>query len=188
MGKTLLDISMSLDGFISGANISPQQPLGENGMRLHDWFFDARTPADDAIQKELIDSIGAVIVGGRTYKDGIETGWEMKNPFPAPPFVIVHSLPEIRVDGFTYVTDGIESALEKAQATAGDKKVWVMGGANLIQQYIQAGLIDEMQIHIAPILLGNGTPLFANTKLMTLEQTRVIETPAATHLRYRVVK
>lgn len=188
MSKTVLDISMSLDGFIAGANISPQQPLGEGGIRLHDWFFGAKTPMDETIMNDLIASTGAVVLGGKTYKDAIDDEWGGKTPFHTPAFVLVHSLPQTIGDGFTFVTDGIESALEQAKATAGDKNVWLMGGANTLQQYLNAKLVDELHIHIAPLILGKGTRLFENVRAMELERTRLIETPAATHVHYLVMK
>jgi dihydrofolate reductase len=190
MAKAVLDISMSLDGFIAGPNISAQHPLGEGGLHLHDWFFGAKTPTDESIMQQHIASTGAVILGGRTYRDAINDEWGGATPFHTHAFVLTHASPKVVVDGFTFVTDGIESALRQAAAVAGDKSVWMMGGANVLQQYLNAGLVDEIQLHIAPLLLGGGTRLFDNldTLSASLETTRVIETPAATHVRYRVLK
>lgn len=190
MGKVVLDITMSLDGFIAGKNINPEQPLGEGGDRLHDWFFAGKTDLDEEIMQKLINSTGAVIVGGRTYRDAIDDAWQGQTPFHAPAFVLVHSIPQTTVDGFSFVLDGIESALSQAQAMAGHKDVWLMGGANVLQQYIQKGLVDEMALHIAPILLGAGVRLFDNidTQHLELKPMEVIKTSGATHLRYQSVK
>ncbi|TFE24734.1 dihydrofolate reductase family protein [Cohnella luojiensis] len=192
MGKVILDITMSLDGFIAGPNISSKLPLGEGGLRLHDWIFGAKTDKDDMILQELTETSGAVILGRRTYDDAIEDAWGGVSPFHVPAFVVSGEEPEEAIgdSSFIFVTDGIESTIRQAQAVAGDKNVWVMGGANLAQQYIEAGLLDEMQIHVAPVLLCKGTPLFKyiGIDLIELESTRVLETPGAIHLRYRIVK
>jgi dihydrofolate reductase len=189
MGKVVVELTMSLDGFIAGANITPEQPMGEGGTRLHDWFFGAKTLVDETIMQNQIDSTGAVIVGGRTYKDAIDDAWGGENPFHAPAFVLTHAMPKTVVDGFTFVMDGIESALSQAKAAAGDKNVWLMGGADVIQQYIKAGLVDEIHIHIAPVLFGAGTRLFdaLGSQHIELENIQVIKTPAAVHLHYRVL-
>jgi dihydrofolate reductase len=192
MGKVILDITMSLDGFIAGPNITSKLPLGEGGLRLHDWIFGAKTDTDAMILQELTESSGAVILGRRTYDDAIEDAWGGVSPFQVPAFVVSGEQPEQAIENssFIFVTDGIESAIRQARAVAGDKNVWVMGGANLAQQYIEAGLLDEMQIHVAPVLFCEGTPLFQYIGIdrIELESTRVLETPGAIHLRYRVVK
>lgn len=192
MGKVILDITMSLDGFIAGPNISSKLPLGEGGLRLHDWIFGAKTDADAKLLHELTESSGAVILGRRTYDDAIEEAWEGISPFQVPAFVVSGEEPDLIIGGrsFIFVTDGIESAIRQAQAVAGDKNVWVMGGANLAQQYIEAGLLDEIQIHIAPVLFCEGTPLFKYIGIDRIElvSTRVIETPGAIHIRYSIVK
>jgi dihydrofolate reductase len=190
LGKTILDITVSVDGFIAGANISPQQPLGEGGGRLHDWFFGAKTTVDETVMQEHMATTGAVILGGRTYKDASDDAWGGKTPFHVSAFVLINTLPEKTVEGFTFVSDGIEAALEKAQAAAEGKAVWLMGGAHVLQQYLRAKLVDEVQLHIAPMLLGSGTRLFDNDSLAAAELkiTRVIETPAAAHIRYSVLK
>src|SRR5258705_4176334 len=159
MGKVILSISMSLDGFIAGPNISVKDPLGENGMRLHDWIFAGKTDADLKIIEELMEGSGAVIVGGRTYDLGIDGGWGGKSPFPMPAVVITKSIPDKSVEGFNYI-NGFENALKEAKKIASDKNIWVMGGANIAQQFIKAKLIDEIQINLAPLLLGKGTRLF----------------------------
>jgi dihydrofolate reductase len=192
MGKVILDITMSLDGFVAGPNISSKLPLGEGGLRLHDWIFGAKTDMDAMILKEQTESYGAVIIGRRTYEDAIEDAWGGVSPFQVPAFVVTGVVPDAAMGGnsFIFVTDGIESALRQAKTVAGNKNVWVMGGANIAQQYIEAGLLDEMQIHVAPVLFCEGTPLFKSIGVahIELENTRVLETPGAIHLRYRVVK
>ena len=186
--RVFVDITMSVDGFISGPGISREQPLGAGGLRLHDWFFKTKTEAAARILDEVNQATGAVILGDRTYSDAIDDAWGGENPFPAPAFVLCKRAPEKTVKGFSYVTDGIESALRQASAVAGEKGVLVMGGASVVQQYLKAGLIDDIQLHIAPLLLGEGTCLFDHIGGVELECTRVLETPGATHLHYRVVK
>jgi dihydrofolate reductase len=190
MGKVFSDITMSLDGFIAGTHITNQQPMGEGGLRLHDWMFKNKSTADAALLDELVETSGAVIVGNRTYITAIDEAWEGVSPFNAPAFVLSHSVPEVVVKGFTFVTNGLESALMQAKSAAGDKNVWVMGGANIIQQYIQAGFIDEITIHIASVLLTGGTRLFEHigAESIELEQARVIESTGVTHLKFRIVK
>jgi dihydrofolate reductase len=181
---------MSLDGFICGANNTAEQPMGNGGMRLHSWFFAAKTPADERIMNARVETTGAVIVGAKTYRDAIDGVWEKQNPFHAPAFVLIHEAPENAVEGFTYVTDGIDRALQQAQAVAGSKDVWVMGGAGTIQQFIAAGLVDEITLHIVPVLFGAGTRLFdyIGTQSAELLLVQVEQTPAALHLQYRVKK
>jgi dihydrofolate reductase len=189
MGKVVLEITMSLDGFIAGPNINPKQPMGKGGLRLHDWLFKAKTDLDAKVIDEIEETSGAVIVGRRTYDVAKDDAWGGVSPFKVPAFVLSKDVPE-DAKGFTFVTDGIESAIKQAKAVAGDKNVWVMGGANIAQQFIRAGLLDELQIHIAPVLFGQGTRLFSHisNEQIELESTRVLETPGAIHLRFRVVK
>ncbi|SRR5712692_3254295 len=204
MGKVILDMSMSLDGFIAGPNDGVERPLGDGGERLHDWIFGGKTdrtgsaprgsagnPRDAEVMDEAFKTLGAVIMGRRWFEIG-EGPWGDNPPFQVPCFVLTHDAHEKLVKGattFTFVTDGIESALKQAQAAAGDKNVGV-GGANTAQQYLSAGLLDEIQIHLAPVLLGEGCRLFEHigTEHIELERTRVIESPGVTHLWFRVVK
>lgn len=190
MGKVVIDIAMSLDGFIAGKNVRPQLPMGEDGLRLHDWLFDKKTDTDERMIKEVMESSGAVIVGRHTYDVAINDAWGGESPFPIPAFIISHSVPSKIIDGFTFISDRIETTLRKAKEAAGNKNVWVMGGANIIQQYINAGLADEIELHIAPILLGRGTRLFdeTQTSVIELERIRVIESAAVMHTRYRIIK
>lgn len=162
--------------------------MGQDGDQLHDWLFDGKTERDDEIIKATFENSGAVIVGGHTYTLGAKDAWGGESPFDAPAFVVIEKVPELVLDGFTFVTDGIESALRQAREAAGDKDVWVMGGANIAQQYIKAGLLDELQITIAPVLLGEGLRLFEHTGAAKLQPVSVVQTPAATHLVYKIIK
>jgi dihydrofolate reductase len=205
MAKVTSDISMSLDGFIAGPNDGPENPLGDSGERLHQWVYQlaswrelhglpgGKANRDSEILEESIKNTGAEVMGRRMFNNG-EKYWRDNPPFHHPVFVLTHEAREEEVkDGgttYTFVTDGIESALEQAKAAAGDKAVKVTGGANTVQQYIKAGLLDEIQIHVVPVLLGDGIRLFdhLSTERIELELTRLIESPGITHLRFRVVK
>jgi dihydrofolate reductase len=204
MGNVQVDITMSLDGFIAGPKDGPQLPLGEGGERLHEWVYDlatwrkahglegGMTNRDAEVLDEAMRDNGAIVLGRRMFDNA--HGWGDNPPFHVPVFVLTHEArgQEVKEGGttFTFVADGIDSALDQAKAAAGDKDVAVAGGANTIQQYLGAGLIDEMQIHVAPLLLGGGVRLFDHlgTDQVELETTRVIESPAVTHLKFRVVK
>ncbi len=190
MGKVCINMTMSLDGFIAGPNISPSQPLGEGGLRLHDWMFSGKTEADAVIAEEMMQNAGAVILGRRTYTDAIDGAWEGSSPFPMLAFVLCHTVPARRADGFSFVTDGMESALSQARSVAGEKDVWLMGGANVLQQFIKAGLVDELQISVAPVLFCAGTRLFdcIGINRIELQNTRTIQTAQATHIRYNIIK
>jgi dihydrofolate reductase len=215
MTKLRLDISTSLDGFIAGRNQTVEEPLGEGGERLHEWVFGLaswREPhglsggtrnADDDVVRESVDPTGAVLMGRRMFSGGegrweddpVADGWWGDDPpFGVPVFVLTHHAREsVTKEGgtsFTFVTDGIESAVERARAAAAGKDVLVAGGADVAQQSLRARLLDEMQIHVVPLLLGGGVRLFDNLDGddVKLELTRVIDSPAVTHLRYRVVK
>jgi dihydrofolate reductase len=211
MTKLRLDITMSLDGFVAGPNASLEHPLGEGGMRLHEWAFAAASwrrqhglsggeaSVDSDILQESLDATGAVVMGRRMFSGGegqwtedpnANGWWGDDAPYDAPVFVLTHHARETLFLGggsFTFVTDGIEAALAEARAVAGDKDVLVAGGASLAQQYVAAGLLDELQIHVVPLFLGDGVRLFDRLDpTVELEATRVIESPTVTHLRYRV--
>jgi dihydrofolate reductase len=192
MGKVITDMTMSLDGFIAGSGVNPELPMGVNGERLHEWIFGA-DPINAGVVKEIFSTQGAVILGKRTFDLG-EPHWGGNTPFGTPSFVLTTAARDEKVSAkgsvFTFVADGIGSALEKAKVAAGDKNVLVMGGAYTVQQYIKAGLIDEMHIRIVPVLLDEGVRLFdhiGNTSI-ELERTKVIEAPGVTHLSFRVIK
>jgi dihydrofolate reductase len=193
MTRVIFDISMSLDGFVTAANVRPEEPMGDGGQRLHEWAFGG-DERNRELLAEAVNFVGVVIAGRRTYDLSV-TWWGADGPAgPArvPVFVVTHAEPEDAPEGhvYTFVTDGIESALEQAKDAAGDKDVAVMGGAEIGQQYIRAGLLDEISIHLVPVLFGGGTWLFEHLggEHIQLETVEVIETPAATHLRLRIVK
>jgi dihydrofolate reductase len=191
MGKVTFQISMSLDGFITGPNVSVGNGMGDGGERLHDWMFDAKTETDAAIVDENYASTGAVVMGKRMFDVGFEP-WGDPPPFGMPVFVVTHEAREpLPMQGgttYTFVTDGIEAALEQARVAAGDEDVGIWGGANIARQYLTAGVLDEMQIHLIPILLGDGIRLFEDLdpRGVELKGTESIETPSATHLRFEV--
>jgi dihydrofolate reductase len=215
MPRLTLDITMSLDGFIAGPNQTLEQPLGESGEALHDWAYAAaswrerhgvaggETNTDSEIIDEALRNTGATVMGRRMFSGGhgpwendpnADGWWGDNPPFRHPVFILTHHPREpVAKEGgttFTFVTDGIYAALEQARAAAGDKNVAVGGGANVVQQYLNAGLLDELHIHIAPLLLGEGVRLFdlPPGEQLRLEYTRVVESPAVAHLKYRVVK
>jgi dihydrofolate reductase len=193
MSKVVSEISMSLDGFITGPNVRAGNGMGDGGERLHDWRFDAKTETDTAIADEIYASTGAVVLGKGMFDVGFEP-WGDPPPFRMPVFVVTHeareTLPMQGGTTYTFVTDGIEAALELARSAAGDKNVGIWGGADIIRQCLKAGLLDEMQIHLVPILLGDGIRLFQDLDPEGIELKRAdsIETPGATHLRFEVVK
>ncbi|SRR5258708_7545117 len=193
MSKVTSEISMSLDGFIAGPDVRVGNGMGDGGDRLHDWRFDAKTETDDAILAEIYASNGAIVIGKRMFDVGYEP-WGDPPPFGVPVFIVTHEArePMPMQGGTTYrfVTGGIEAALEQARAAAGDKNVLVQGGANIIRQYLKAGLLDELHIAIAPILLGDGIRLFEglDPEGIVLRKVSSIETPGATHLHFEVVR
>jgi dihydrofolate reductase len=152
-----------------------------------------KTNQDDEVVKETYARVGAYTMGRRMFDEG-EVGWPDPPPFGVPEFVLTDHARErwVRQGGttLTFVTDGIESTLEQAMAAAGDKDVRIAGGANTVQQFIEAELVDDIQIHLTPVLLGDGVRLFEHIdpKCIELERTRVIDSPKVTHLRYRIVK
>lgn len=206
-------MSMSLDGYIAGPNDSPENPLGDGGEQIHEWMFDlaswreqqdldgGETNQASEIVAESIENVGSVVMGRRMFsnEDGpwgetpFEGHWGENPPFHAPVYVLTHHdrEPLVKEGGttFTFVTDGIESALEQAKEAAGDENVEIAGGANTVQQFIETGLLDELQIHVVPVLLGDGVRLFEylDTESIELEQTRVVETPGVTHLRFQIM-
>jgi dihydrofolate reductase len=191
MSRVLFEISMSLDGLITGPNVGREHPLGEGGEQLHDWMFDRKTEEDARLRDELYARTGAILIGHGMFELGYEP-WGDPPPFGMPVFILTHQprepLPMQGGTTYTFVTDGIESALEQARSAAGDKDVGIWGGADVFRQYLAAGLIDEIQIHLAPVVLGDGVRLFEGLDAgrIELERTRLIETPAATHLTFSV--
>ena len=204
---------MSLDGFIAGPNQSEENPLGEGGTQLHEWALGLaawREPhgqdggevnASTEVVEESLANIGATVMGrnmfggeGRWGDDPWQGWWGDDPPFHTPVFIVTHHQrePVTKQGGttFTFVTDGIGSALDQARTAASGQDVGLGGGANVAQQYLKAGLIDEMHISLVPILLGDGARLFDNLggAEVGLECTRAVEAPGVTHLTYRVVR
>ncbi len=185
----VLDISLSLDGYMRGPHPRPDAVLGEGGERLHAWARSEATDADLHLLTEAIGGAGAIICGRRTFNDSL-AGWRADGPTgPArlPVFVVSHSTPnELPVNGVYRFAPGIEAALTAARAAAGGKDVCIMGGADIGRQFLHSGLVDELSLHLAPVLLGGGTPMFGehSPALGVLTLKSAITTPAATHLRY----
>ena len=186
----IYDKSMSLDGFIAGANMRLEAGLGDDGERLHEWVFEDQA-GKEMLERE-VERLGAVICGRRTYDMSIQY-WDTDGPTgPArvPLFVLSHGVPDGVPEGGVYTfVDDLETALARARETAGDKNISVMG-ADVGRQLMNAGAIDEISIHVVPVLFGSGTPMFADgvDEHVTLEFVGVTESPHATHLRYRVVR
>jgi dihydrofolate reductase len=192
MAKVCSSMSMSLDGFVTGPNDSRQQPLGEGGERLHRWLWGGQTPEDAAVLDEMVDAAGAVVMGRRSFDFCVgDGGWGEGGPVgDVPCFVVTHRPPPAHApDVFTFVHDGVASAIEQAKAVAGDRIVG-LHGATTAQQALAAGLVDEVQVHVVPVLMGAGVRLFDDIgdTPIDLERDRVVVTPEATHVRYRVVR
>jgi dihydrofolate reductase len=213
MSKVRAHISVSLDGYAAGPNESHDEPLGEGGEELHDWLVNleawrrghgmegGEVNASTPVAEESLANVGAEIMGrgkfgppeGGPWGDDPWRGWWGEDPpFHMPVFVLTHHEREpltLSDTTFTFVTDGIESALAQAKEAAGDKDVLLGGGADSINQYLAAGLVDEIEIHVAPIVLGGGKRIFAGVGPdLKLEQLRAVEAPGVAHLKYRVVK
>jgi dihydrofolate reductase len=210
MSKVAFDITVSLDGFVAGPNASLEHPLGVGGEALHEWAYELESfqrlhgeeggvdNEDSKLLEEAFAANGAIIMGRKMFSAGsgpweddpnADAWWGDNPPFGVPVFVLTHH-PRERVEkeggtSFTFVTEGIESALEQARAAAGEKVVAIAGGAEVIQQYLRAGVVDEFQLHVAPLLLGDGVRLFDGVQV-EIELVRVRESPNVTHLSYRV--
>ena len=214
MSKLRCHISISLDGFAAGPNQSRENPLGEGGTQLHDWvirlaawreshgYDGGEVNESTRIVEESRENVGAGIMGrnmfgppgGGPWGDEQWTGWWGDNPpFHYPVFVLTHHPRQpLEMEGettFHFVTDGIESALEQAREAAGGKDVLLSGGAEVVNEYLAAGLLDELQLSVASVLLGDGARLFDDLgdAKVQLEQVRVVEAPGVVHLKYRVV-
>ncbi len=201
MARVLVNLTMSVDGYIAGPNDGTEHPLGEGGGALFEWYFNGDTTSRYGDRFRLskssaevfdsgIEDCGAVVTGRRTYD--IAGAWGGHGPTPgAPLFVLTHSLPaevpETTVP-YTYVTDGIESAIEQAKATAGNRYVSLMG-SQAVQHCLRAGLLDEVRLAVVPLLLGGGVRLFDHIGgPVRLEPVSVVDAPGVTHLRYRVAE
>ncbi len=189
MGKVVVSFTMSLDGFIAAPNVSHEHAMGEGGERLHQWLFESKSEVDGEMVREVFERVGAVVLGKRTFAVGLHH-WQ-DTPFPAPAFVLTHEKRDplqMKSAAFTFVNDGIESAVRQAKVAAGGKDVIVMG-ADVAQQVLNARLVDEIVLQLAPVLLGQGSRLFDNigNEQIELKSTRVVESPLVTHLRFEVV-
>jgi dihydrofolate reductase len=203
---------MTLDGYVAGPNQSLEHPMGIGGQAMHKWAFELAAwrkgagmtggveNASSAIVREMFENVGAVVMGRNMFgggpgpwKEDWKGWWGENPPYHMPVFVLTHHardpLPMEGGTTFYFVTDGIESALKQAKHAAGSKDVLIMGGANAAQQFLAAGLVDEVNISIAPLVLGGGERLLDNIgdSASRLEQTRVVEGPGVVHVRYRVV-
>src|SRR3954451_526337 len=209
MSKVKVSMAVSIDGYVAGPNQSLEEPLGEGGERLHEWLFDLEmfrrlhgdeggtVNASTPIVEDAIEGIGAFVMGRNMFGGGPgewdeswRGWWGDDPPYHAPVFVLTHHAREpLPMEGgttFRFVRDGIESALEQARAAAGDRDVLIAGGASVVQQYLAAGLIDQLTLSVAPFLLGAGARFFAEGGVGELEQIGAVEAPCVTHLRYRV--
>jgi dihydrofolate reductase len=193
MSKVIFDMSMSLDGYVRASGHTPEEPLGKGGERLHDWAMNAGPAGGDDLAAAVARA-GAFIGGRSTYDHSIRW-WGPDGPTgPArvPLFVVTHQPPgDVPENGvYTFVTDGIESALSQAGQTAGDKDIYVMGGADLGNQFLKAGLVDQIGIHLIPVLFGGGLRLteYLGNDHIELQVAQVTDTTAATHLLYDIVK
>jgi dihydrofolate reductase len=207
MSEVIVDISMSLDGYVAGPGQSEEHPLGAGGEQLHEWAFATSawlerhgreggdTGPDDALVRGLGERVGAEIMGRGKFGGGPgpwdeswQGWWGDEPPFGYPVFVLTHHERATLTLGdttFTFVTDGIESALDQARAAAGGGDVLIGGGASTCNQYVAAGLVDELLLHVAPVMLGGGERLLVDTGTAELQPAEVIGSPRVTHLRYR---
>lgn len=211
MTSLTCQISISLDGYVAGPNQSLDDPIGEGGMRLHEWAFatdswqeqhggeGGERNADADVVDGLMKNNAAYIMGRRMFGGGDgpwdeswRGWWGEDPPYHAPVYVLTqHPREPLAMQGgttFHFVTDGIESALEQARAAAGERDVAIAGGASCVRQYLKAGLLDELYLHIAPVVLGAGERLLEDVGDPQLEPVEVVASPAVTHVRYRVVR
>jgi dihydrofolate reductase len=205
-------ISASIDGYVAGPNQSMEEPLGEGGERLHDWLVVLKAwraqsgmeggeeNVSDAVIREEYANVGAEIMGrgkfgppgGGEWDEAWQGWWGDDPPFHKPVFVLTHHARQpltLSDTTYTFVTDGIESALEQARAAAGEQDVFIGGGAKVINEYLAASLVDELELHVVPIILGGGARLFEGVGPdVKLELVRVVEAPGVTHLKYQIVR
>ena len=192
MGKVAITFSMSLDGFIAGPDVSVDHAMGVGGDRLHKWMFQGgpESSIDLGMARELLAKVGAVILGKRTFDVGLQH-WN-DTPYPVASFVVTHETRDteaMKSGAFTFVSDGISSALKQAQAAA-DGKVIIVMGANVAQQLMKERLADEIYIQLVPVLLGSGIRLFEHLGAMPIELTcdRAVNSPHITHLKFKIAK
>ena len=211
MGLVTSQISISLDGFVAGPNQSLENPIGEGGLRLHQWVFTTASwreqqgltggvhSVDSEVADEVAQNVGAYIMGRKMFGGGNgpwDTAWKGwwgdQPPYHTPVYVLTHHprdpLPMRGGTIFNFVTDGIDSALEQARSAAGGKDVAIAGGASTVRQYLAAGLLDELYLHIVPVILGSGERLLEDVGDPTLKPVKVIASPAVTHVKYRIIR
>lgn len=213
MSKVRAHISVSIDGYVAGPNQTMEQPLGANGERLHDWVVELKQWREQAGMEGGVENVSSPVVADEYANVGAEImgrgkfgppqrgawdgdrwqgWWGDQPPFHKPVFVLTHHPREpltLADTTFTFVTDGIEDALARAREASGDKDVFIGGGANVINEYLAAGLLDELELHLVPIVLGGGARLFEGVAQgVRLEPMRMVEAPGVTHLKYRVVR
>jgi dihydrofolate reductase len=211
VGLVTCQISISLDGFVAGPNQSLDNPIGEGGLRLHEWVFPTagwrrmhgevggEEGADSDVFEEVSQGVGAYIMGRKmfgggpgSWDEGWKGWWGDDPPYHVPVFVLTHhprpALPMLGGTTFTFVTDGIASALDQARAAAGDQAVSIAGGASTIRQVLAAGSLDELYLHIVPVVLGAGERLLEDVGHPVLEPVKVIASPGVTHIKYRVAR
>ncbi len=209
MPKVFADITMSLDGFVAGPSPTLDDPLGAGGMQLHEWVFrlaawrsahgleGGETGPDEVMVEESLARTGAVVMGRKMFSGGSgpwesdpnrEAWWGDNPPFHVPVYVVTHHArePLVKEGGttFSFVTEGVEAAVARAREAAGERDVSVAGGGSVVTQALVAGLLDELQVHVAPVFLGEGSRLFDGVPARRLEIVRVIEAPLATHMKY----
>jgi dihydrofolate reductase len=210
MGAVNCQISISVDGFVAGPHQSLDDPIGEGGMRLHEWVFETASwreqhgmgggssSPDSDVVSEVTAGVGAYIMGRKMFGGG-DGAWDEKwtgwwgddPPYHTDVFVLTHHQRaplSLHDTTFTFVTDGIESALQQAHAAAHGKDVAIAGGASAVRQYLAAGLLDELYLHIVPIVLGAGERIFDDVGELVLQPVKVVASPAVTHVKYRVVR
>ena len=211
MSKLRCHITISLDGFVAGPNQSEENPLGEGGEQLHDWVVPlagwreahdkegGEVNESTRVFEEVRENIGASLmgrnmfgpIGGGDWDEGWKGWWGDDPPYHHPVFVVTHHPREpVEMEGgttFHFVTDGIESALEQAKEAAGGKDVFLLGGGEIVGQYLAAGLLDVLELHVVPMVLGDGSRIFRGADVQ-LEQVRAVEAPGVTHIKYRTVK
>ena len=211
MGIVICQISISLDGFVAGPNQSLDDPLGEGGERLHDWVVATAAwrrqqgeeggieGVDSEVAAEVVQNIGAYVMGRKMFGGGPgpwdpewKGWWGEDPPYHTPVFVLTHHpRPPLKMLGgttFHFVTDGAASALDRARAAAGDRDVSIAGGASTVRQYLADGSLDELYLHIAPVILGAGERLLDGVGEPILEQLKVVASPSVVHVKYRVKK
>jgi dihydrofolate reductase len=209
MSKLRCQISISLDGFVAGPNQSEENPLGEGAERLHDWVTalaawrrthdleGGEENESTRVVEETHENIGAAVMGrnmfgppgGGPWDEGWKGWWGDDPPYHYDVYVVTHHPRDpLAMEGgttFHFVTDGIESALEQARASAGDQDVMLWGGGQIVSEYLAAGLVDELELHLVPLVLGDGARLWDGLGPTKFELVRVVEAPGVTHLRYR---